>query len=160
MNDNQQQTTPTPEETGGRMFSQEQVNEIIRERLARQREQLADGSEYKEKYENVLRELEGIRAAQTHQQKENAYRALLVEAKISEKRILTVMRASREEIESLELDEAGKIVGADKLMGTIKTDWADFVVTTEAIGADVPMPPRNCGGDDGRLREAFKPPAI
>lgn len=37
-NQNTQQTaTPTPEGTGGKMFTQEQVNEIVRERLAREK---------------------------------------------------------------------------------------------------------------------------
>ena len=33
----QQQTTPTPEADGGKLFTQQQVNEIVRERLARER---------------------------------------------------------------------------------------------------------------------------
>nr|WP_300805829.1 hypothetical protein [uncultured Acetatifactor sp.] len=33
----QQQTTPTPEAEGGKLFTQQQVNEIVRERLARER---------------------------------------------------------------------------------------------------------------------------
>ena len=38
MNENTQQTTnSTPEETGGKLFTQQQVNEIVRERLARER---------------------------------------------------------------------------------------------------------------------------
>lgn len=30
-------TTPTPEETGGKLFTQEQVNDIVRDRLAKER---------------------------------------------------------------------------------------------------------------------------
>lgn len=38
MNENtQQQTTPTPEGTGGRMFTQDEVNKIVSERLAREK---------------------------------------------------------------------------------------------------------------------------
>lgn len=58
MNENTQQTTTqTPEGTGGKMFTQDEVNKIVSDRLAREREKLADGSEYKAKYEAVQKEL-------------------------------------------------------------------------------------------------------
>lgn len=78
----QQTTTPTPEGTGGKMFTQDEVNKIVSDRLAREREKLSDGSEYKAKYEAVQKELEGMKAAQLHQQKEAAYRDLLARANI------------------------------------------------------------------------------
>ena len=120
MNENTQRTTtPTPEAEGGKMFTQDEVNKIVSDRLAREREKLADGSEYKAKYEAVQRELEGMKAAQLHQQKEAAYRDLLARASISEKRIATVVKASASEVDALELDESGKAVGADKLVEAI-----------------------------------------
>jgi len=153
----QQQTTQTPAETGGRMFSQDEVNRIVSDRLAREREKLADGSEYKAKYEAVKQELEGIKAAQTHQQKEAAYRDLLAKANISEKRVATVMKESTAEIDALQLDESGAVVGADKLVKDIQTEWADFVVHTVVRGADTCNPPANCGGSGDPIANAFKP---
>lgn len=158
MNENTQQTTTqTLEGTGGKMFTQDEVNKIVSDRLAREREKLADGSEYKAKYEAVQKELEGMKAAQLHQQKEAAYRDLLARASISEKRIAAVMKASASEIDAVELDESGKAVNADKLVEAIKTEWADFVVTTVTVGADVPHPPVNYGGGSDRIADAFKP---
>lgn len=156
----QQPTTPTGEEKAGekgRMFTQDEVNRIVSDRLARERERLADSSEYKDKYEAVKKELEGIKAAQARQQKETAYRELLAKANISEKRIATVIKASAAEIDALELDESGAAVGADKLVEAIKTEWADFVVHTVIKGADVPHPPVNCGGSGDPIANAFKP---
>lgn len=163
MNDNtnqdtQQQTTLTPEETGGagRMFTQSELNAIIQDRLARAR--AADDGEYKAKYEAVKQELEGIKSAQLHQQKEAAYRALLAKANISEKRIATVVKACAAEIDALELDESGAAVGADKLVEAIQTEWADFVVHTVVMGAHTPTPPMSCGGSaDAAIADAFKP---
>lgn len=159
MNENTQQTTTqTPEGTGGKMFTQDEVNKIVSDRLAREREKLADGSEYKAKYEAVQKELEGMKAAQLHQQKEAAYRDLLARASISEKRIAAVMKASASEVDALELDESGKAVGADKLVEAIKTEWADFVETVEIKGADTPHPPifyMTC--PDDKIADAFKP---
>ena len=160
MNENtQQNTTPTPEGTGGKLFTQEQVNEIVRERLARQREQLADGSEYKAQYEAVKKELESMKAAQARQQKEAAYRALLEKAGISEKRIATVVKASAAEIDALELDSGGGVVGADKLMDSIKSEWADFIPVTYTEGAPTANPPTYgyTPPADDKIADAFKP---
>lgn len=159
MNENTQQTTTqTPEGPGGKMFTQDEVNKIVSDRLAREREKLADGSEYKAKYEAVQKELEGMKAAQLHQQKEAAYRDLLARASISEKRIAAVMKASASEVDALELDESGKAVGADKLVESIKTEWADFVETVEIKGADTPHPPIfSMTRPDDKIADAFKP---
>lgn len=159
MNENTQTINSTPEGAGGeKLFTQSQVNAIVSDRLAREREKLADGSEYKAKYEAVQKELEGMKAAQLHQQKEAAYRDLLARASISEKRIAAVMKASASEIDAVELDESGKAVGADKLVEAIKTEWADFVETVEIKGADTPHPPifsMTC--PDDKIADAFKP---
>jgi len=157
MNENINQTTPTPEETGGRMFTQEEVNKIVSDRLAREREKLAGGSEYKAQYEAVKKELEGMKAAQLHQRKEAVYCDLLTKANITEKRIATVIKASAAEIDALELDESGTAVDADKLVEAIKEEWADFVVHTVTIGANTPNPPVNYGGGYDRIADAFKP---
>lgn len=157
----QQPNTPTPEETGGtgRLFTQEQVNAIVQDRLAREREKLADDGTYRAKYEALQKELEGMKAAQLHQQKEDAYRALLTKAEINPKRFPIVLRASGVEIDALELDENGAAVGADKLVERIKEDWADFVLTTITYGADIAHPPYMVHDTvDEKIRNAFKPP--
>lgn len=155
----QQTTTPTPEETGGRLFTQDEVNRIVSDRLARERERLTDNSEYKAKYEAVKAELEGMKTAQLHQKKEAAYRDLLAKANISAKRVATVMRVSAAEIDALELDESGKAVGADKLVKAIKSEWADFVETVEIKGADTPHPPIFAMTSPDEIADAFKPKA-
>ena len=158
MNENTQITNSTPEAAGGRTFTQQQVNAIVSDRLAREREKLADENEYKAKYERVLAELEGIKANQLHQQKKAAYRDLLTKANISEKYIAAVLKVSAAEIDGLELDKSGKAADSDKLVETIKNEWADFVVTTEIRGTDVPHPPlvmRTCSEDE--IANAFKP---
>lgn len=81
--------------------------------------------------------------------KEAAYKKLLAEAGVSDKRIETIMKVSGATIEGLELDKDGKIKDADKLTESAKTEWADFIVTTEPKGADVSNPPAN-EGDGGK----------
>lgn len=162
MSDTTTNTNSTPEVNGGeKLFSQAQVNAIVQDRLAREREKLADGNEYKAKYESVLAELNGLKADLLHQKKTDAYRALLTKAEINPKRFPIVLRASGAEIDALELDENGAAVGADKLIEQIKTDWADFVLTVETRGADIAHPPV-CARPtvDSQIANAFKPPKI
>ena len=81
--------------------------------------------------------------------KESAYKQLLQDAGISDKRIASVMRVSESNIESIKLDKDGKIEDADKLTESVKSEWADFIVTKHEEGADVSKPPAN-DGDGGK----------
>lgn len=103
---------------------------------------------YKVKYEAIKEDFEAFKAEQakkdTHTAKETAYRALLKEAGVSEKRIEAVLRVS--DVDGVELDEKGAVKGADKLSEAIKTEWADFIPTTRTEGAPTATPPANTGG--------------
>ncbi len=79
--------------------------------------------------------------------KEAAYKQLLLDAGISDKRIASVMRVS--DIDSIKLNSEGKIDGAEKLTESVKAEWADFIVTKHEQGAGVPNPPAN-DGDGGK----------
>ena len=81
--------------------------------------------------------------------KESAYKQLLQEAGLSDKRIPTVMKVSGGTVDGITLDDDGKIKDADKLIESVKTEWADFIPTTHEQGADVSKPPAN-DGDGGR----------
>ena len=100
---------------------------------------------WKVKYEAIKEEFEGYKTEQTkkesHAAKEKAYRALLQEAGVSEKRLESVLRVS--DVDSVELDDKGAIKGADKLTESIKSEWADFITTTETRGAQTYNPPAN-----------------
>lgn len=156
MNENAETINSTPEGTGGRMFTQEQLNMIISDRLAREREKLADDNSYRARYETLKQEHDSLKAAQAHQAKESAYRELLAKAGVSEKRVATVLKVSAAEIDTLELDENGKAVDADKLVKAIETEWVDFIETVEIQGAETPFPPMNTSSYDG-IADAFKP---
>ena len=60
----------------------------------------------------------------------------------SEKRIDAVLKVSN--VDGIELED-GKIKDADKLTENIKTEWADFIVTTQQKGANPANPPANNG---------------
>ena len=109
-----------------------------------------DGGDWETKYNTEKKAHEDYRAEvarkETRAAKEKAYRQLLSDANISDKRIETVIKADASIIEAMELDKDGKPAKAEELAANIKTEWADFVVTTQSKGASVEHPPKNTGG--------------
>lgn len=113
---------------------------------------------WKVKYEAIKEEFEGYKNEQTkkesHAAKEKAYRALLQEAGVSEKRLESVLKVS--DVDRVELDDKGSIKGADKLTESIKSEWADFITTTETRGAQTSNPPANNHGSAMTKAEIYK----
>ncbi len=109
---------------------------------------------YKEKYEKEHKAFEDFKTEQTNKEnraaKEKAYRELLVAAGISEKRVDSILKVS--DLEKVELED-GKIKGADELANNIKTEWADFIVSTQIKGADTHNPPANNPIGSGKTRD-------
>lgn len=107
----------------------------------------AGDSGFAEKYQQVRKEFDDYKAAQsakeTHAAKETAYRALLREAGVSEARLDAVLRVS--DVDAVELI-GGKIKDAEKLTESLKTEWKDFIVTTKTQGADTASPPAVTAG--------------
>lgn len=106
----------------------------------------ANGSdEWKVKYDAIKEEYENyksdISAKETTRAKQAAYREVLKAAGVSDKRIDSIIRVS--DIDSVELDESGKIKEAEKLTESIKNEWADFIVSTNTQGANTATPPTN-----------------
>lgn len=86
---------------------------------------------------------QSVEAKETKSKKESAYRALLKETGVNEKRIDAVLRVS--DLDSIKLDADGKIENASELKETIKSEWSDFIVTSGTKGADTPNPPSGNG---------------
>lgn len=109
---------------------------------------------WKEKHDTVKKELDDYKAEQakkeTRAAKETAWRALLKETGVSDKRIDVVVRAT--DFDGIELAEDGKIKDTDKHTESIKKDWADFIVTRKKEGAPTVTPHAN-GGDSPKTKE-------
>ena len=103
---------------------------------------------YKVKYEALKEEFDdfknGIEAEKTKTSKTKAYKELLKEIGISEKRIDAVTRIA--DLDKIELDKDGKIKKADDLKNSLKEEWSDFIESTHTEGADVSNPPKKTGG--------------
>lgn len=103
---------------------------------------------YKEKYENEHKAFEDYKAEVEQQKttgaKENAFRAILKELGIADKRIESIIRVS--DVKSMELD-GDKLKDADKLTENLKNEWAEFIPTTQTKGAQTSNPPANNSGE-------------
>ena len=94
-----------------------------------------------------------IAAKETKKAKTDAYRELLKGANIDEKRIATILRAEAPTIDKIELDADGKIKNAEQYTESIKSDWADFIVTQSAKGTNTATPPANGGAATTKTKE-------
>lgn len=115
---------------------------------------------YKAKYEKEHEDFESYKAQQnakeTKANKTAAFRSLLKEVGISEKRIDAVVRASAPDIDDIELDKDGKIKDVDGLAKSVKENWSDFITTRGSKGADSANPPSNNGGAVKTREEIYK----
>ena len=80
-----------------------------------------------------------IDAKEARRIKENAYRKLLREAKITDKRIDKIIKVS--DFDEMEIDKDGKFKDEENLKKSIQDEWGDFVVNESQTGAGVSTPP-------------------
>lgn len=113
---------------------------------------------YKGQYEDLKKEFEDykadVEAKATAAKQKTAYRKLLQNAGVNEKRIDSILKVS--DTGKLEFDEKGEVKDADKTVEAIKTEWADFIVTEGKQGAGTSTPPagNNGGAEGGKSRAA------
>lgn len=123
-----------------------------------------ENSPYKVKYDAKVEELDDLKqqfedykadvsAKETEAKKSSAYKELLKEAGVSEKRLNSIVRVT--DLSKVELDDEGKIKDPEELTNNIKNEWADFIVTETKHGANVSNPPANTGGSKKSKEEIF-----
>lgn len=115
-------------------------------------------SPYKVKYEALKEEFESYKTeqehAKSHADKADAYRKILQEIGVSEKRIDSIIKVT--DVDSLEFDSNGVVKDADSLKKTAKDEWADFIVKEDTKGAETATPPANDGGGTMTKEDIFK----
>lgn len=120
--------------------------------------QLSKGNSYKEKYEAIKKEYEDYKAnidsEKASSKKADAYKAMLKEAGISEKRLESVLKLAKVDglIDKIEFDEEGKVKDSDSVKKSISTSYSDYIENIKEKGASTPNPPAKNGG--GRLSKA------
>lgn len=125
------------------------------ERLKTENQELKDAkantdSDWEKKYNDLKTEYDSykgdVEAKAVKQTKVDAYKKLLKDANVSDKRFDTILKVSGEIIDGIELDKDGAVKDAEKLTENIKKEWSDFIVTTRQEGAKTPTPPSNVTG--------------
>ena len=112
-----------------------------------------DGGGWQKKYEDEHTAFEAYKNDQTAKEskaaKDAAYRELLKNAGVAEKRIDAIMKIT--DLSGVELGEDGKIKDAEERTKTVKTEFAEFIQTKTERGAYVPDPPAGGSGDGADL---------
>ena len=132
----QQTTTPTPEGTGGKLFTQDEVNKIVSDRLAREREKLTQQTAFEER-EKALQEREkAFEAKEARAAKEAAVRAYYQEKGVTGRALEVAMKGSGQEIDTLELadGQVKDFTAIDSLIGGV---FAGLVSKTVTVGAQI-----------------------
>ena len=118
----------------------------------------AEKDPYKVKYEAMKEEFEAFKSditvKETTAKKNSAYRKLLKDTGVSEKRIDAIMRVT--DLKDLELDDEGNIKEQDKYSKSIKDEWADFIQTKQTEGAKTSTPPANKGSKSTMTKEQIR----
>lgn len=129
------------------------ANDALKKELEEANSALETAKTDKGKAEQALKDfIDDANAKTTRDAKEKAYKALLGECGISEKRHAAIARVA--DLDSIELKSDGTIKGADKLAESIKTEWADFVTVSGVKGQSVATPPGGTPGD-GATKESI-----
>lgn len=120
---------------------------------------------WKEKHDKLKGEFDAykkdVEAKETHNKKVEAYKAILKDANLSEKGIEKAIKYA--EWDKIELDEDGKLKGANDHIKAVRDEWAEYVTTTTTTGAKTSTPPANNGGKTGKTKEeimAIRDPAV
>lgn len=137
----------------------EKLPEVQKEldELKKQAEKNDGEDPYEEKYNELKDEFEkfkaDVREKELTASKKDAYKTLLKEAGVSDKRIDSVLKVSSEAINKIDFDEDGKVKKADELKKSIAEEWKDFVVTETKEGTKTATPPSGTGGQTMTKKE-------
>lgn len=116
--------------------------------LQKQLEASKGGEDYKEKYEKEHKAFEDFKQKTAEDAEaakvRAAYRKLLAEEKIGEKRLDTILKVT--DFTKMKLDKDGKLENEAELRKAIGDEWGEFRTTVSERGAKVETPPKSDGG--------------
>lgn len=137
----------------------EKLPAVTKERddLKKASEETDGKNPYKVKYdalkEDFAKYKQDIEAKESKAKKDSAYKALLKEAGVSEKRIDAILRVS--DVDALELEADGQVKNHDDMVKSIKSEWSDFIVSEGKGGAPTATPPAGNGKTFKSKEEIF-----
>ena len=116
--------------------------------LQKQLDGMKGGEDFKKKYEDEHKAFEDFKK-ETAQNAEAAkvraaYRKLLIEEKIGEKRLDSILKVT--DFSKMKLDKDGNLEDVEGLRKAIGDEWGDFKTTVTTQGAKVETPPKTGNG--------------
>lgn len=118
----------------------------IEKQLAEMQKKMDGDDPFKDKYEALQKEYEDYKAEvnnkETTAKKESAFRHVLKDIGIPDKRIDSVIKVS--DVNGIELTEEG-IKDEETLKAKLKEEWSDFIATKSTEGVPSANPPTNTG---------------
>lgn len=100
-------------------------------------------NELKEQFESLKSEYDNykndVTKAEVRRTKESAYKRLLRDSGIAEKRIDKILKVT--DLEDIVVDNDGKIKDEEGVKKSIEEEWGDFVGVEHKLGASVSNPP-------------------
>ena len=119
---------------------------------------------WKDKYDAARKELaeykDSVAKEKTLAAKKAAYQELCKDAGLSENGITKAVKYA--DLDSVELDDAGKIKDGKSLIKSIREEWPEHIVKDSTSGARTPTPPAGTGGKTYQSKDeiiAIKDPA-
>lgn len=135
-------------------------HEAVQKELDELKEKVAADAKEREgkDYDALLKEFNDYKAEQKNKeiraQKESAYKDILKDANIPERHFAKIIKYS--DIDSVELDEKGKIKDSKNILKEIKEEWSDHIEKYEKKGADTETPPDGGGKSDMTKEEIMQ----
>lgn len=112
--------------------------------LQKQLDDLANGEDFKKKYEEEHKAFEDFKAKTASDAEaakiKAAYRKLLAGEGIGEKRLDSIIKVT--DLSKLKLDKDGNLEKIDELKKAINDEWGEFKTTVTEKGATVEKPPQ------------------
>ena len=132
------------EERDGYKADAEKLADVQKE-LDDLKKTVADDNGFEKKYNEIKQEFDDYKQKQTEaaekKAKEDAYRSMLKEIGIVDKRIDSVMRVTS--LDDIKMDKDGKLEGFEDLKKSATEEWSDFIGKVDTKGAPEPNPPGN-----------------
>lgn len=112
--------------------------------LQKQLDGIKGGEDFKQKYEDEHKAFEDFKKKTADDAEaakvKAAYRKLLIDEKIGEKRVDSIMKVT--DFSGMKLDKDGNLENVENLRKTIGDEWSEFKTTVTEKGAIVDKPPQ------------------
>ena len=113
---------------------------------------------YEEKYKTLKKDFDDfkndVEKKEVLRNKKTAYKKLLKEIKIDEKRFDSILKVT--DLTEYKLNDKGEFENADEIKKSIENEWSDFIVNVSTRGVNTETPPDNTGGNTVKSKEEIR----